>query len=187
MLCDKCKKNEATFHKSVMINGKGYETNLCDACAREMNFDTDFDFNDVFDFGFDGQKRYNSIASEFFDDFMGLDDFFAPNTVFLERNTKKCPNCHSTFNDFLRTGKLGCDRCYDEFQEEIRDMLENMDNPTDLDLEIGTELNKIQPSKLDELTKEFNKAIEEERYEDAGKLKQQINELRKDDDKKENN
>jgi protein-arginine kinase activator protein McsA len=65
-------------------------------------------------------------------------------------------------------------------------MLENMDNPTDLDLEIGTELNKIQPSKLEELTKEFNKAIEDERYEDAGKIKQQINELRKEDEKENN-
>ena len=187
MLCDRCKKKEATFHKSVIVNGKGFETNLCESCAKEMNLDADFDFSDVFDFGFDSQKRYNNIASELFNDFMSLDDFFTPNMMFLERNTKKCSNCNSTFNDFLRNGKLGCDKCYDEFQEEIRDMLENMDNPTDLDLEIGTELNKIQPSKLEELTKEFNKAVEEERYEDAGKLKQQINELRKNEEGKENN
>lgn len=182
MLCERCKKNEATFHKSIYINGKGYETNLCENCARDINFDN-FEINDVFDFGFGDNRSYNNIASEFFDDFMRIDDFFSPTTMFLEKNTKKCPTCHSSFNDFLRTGKLGCNDCYETFQEEIRDMLENMDNPTDFDLEIGTELNKIQPSKLEELTKDFNKAVEEERYEDAGKLKQQINELRKDDEK----
>ena len=187
MLCERCKKNEATFHKSVYINGKGYETNLCEKCASEVNMIDGFDFDSTFDFGFDGidsafNKFENSLLGDFFDD-----NFFTP-TILLEKNTKKCPNCNSTFSDFLRRGKLGCNQCYDSFQEEIRDMLENMDNPTDFSLELGSEISKIQPTKLDELTAEFNKAIEEERYEDAGELKKKINELKdkNNDNKKEN-
>jgi len=185
MLCERCKKNEATFHKSVYINGKGYETNLCSKCANELNLNSDFDINtfnlDLTDF--DSPFGLNNrFLGEFFED----DDFFTP-TMLLEKNTKKCPNCKSTFSDFLRTGKLGCNECYDTFQDEIRDMLENMENPTDFKLEIDSELSKIQPTKLEQLTADFNKAIEEERYEDAGKLKQEINELNKDkDDLKEN-
>lgn len=180
MLCERCKKNEATFHKSIYINGKGFETHLCQDCAKEVDFDEDismkplnFNFNDEF-FGLE-----NQLINDFFDG-----EFFSP-MLLLEKNTKKCNNCGSTFNDFLRRGRLGCNNCYDVFQEEIRDMLENMENPMDLNLELGSELNKLNPEKseLEKLNDDFNKAIEEERYEDAGKLKKKINELR---DKNEN-
>jgi len=164
MLCDRCKKNVATFHKSVMINGEGYETHLCEECAKDMdlNMDIDMDFgfpNDIFDL---------------------INDNFGFNGLYLEKNTKKCPKCGSTFSDFLKRGKLGCSECYDTFNEEIRDMLENMDNPTDIDLDLNE-----TPSELTLLEDDFNKAIAEERYEDAGKLKEKINELKAKNDKKE--
>lgn len=166
MLCDRCKKNVATFHKSVMINGEGYETHLCEECAKDMDLNMDMDVD--MDFGF---------PNDIFD---LINDNFGFNGLYLEKNTKKCPKCGSTFSDFLKRGKLGCSECYDTFNEEIRDMLENMDNPTDIDLDL-TET----PSELTLLENDFNKAIAEERYEDAGKLKQKINELKDKNDKKE--
>ena len=166
MLCDRCKKNVATFHKSVMINGEGYETHLCEECAKDMDLNMDMDID--MDFGFPN------------DIFYLINDNFGFNGLYLEKNTKKCPKCGSTFSDFLKRGKLGCSECYDTFNEEIRDMLENMDNPTDIDLDL-TET----PSELTLLENDFNKAIAEERYEDAGKLKQKINELKDKNDKKE--
>ena len=166
MLCDRCKKNVATFHKSVMINGEGYETHLCEECAKDMDLNMDMDID--MDFGF---------PNDIFD---LINDNFGFNGLYLEKNTKKCPKCCSTFSDFLKRGKLGCSECYDTFNEEIRDMLENMDNPTDIDLDL-TET----PSELTLLENDFNKAIAEERYEDAGKLKQKINELKDKNDKKE--
>lgn len=33
MLCDRCKNNEATIHRKVIVNGVGYETHLCSMCA----------------------------------------------------------------------------------------------------------------------------------------------------------
>ncbi len=165
MLCDRCKKNVATFHKSVMINGEGYETHLCEKCANEMNLDIDFDMDLNFGFG-------NDI-------FDFINDNFGFNGLYLEKDTKKCPKCGSTFSDFLKRGKLGCSECYDTFNEEIRDMLENMDNPTDIDLSLNE-----APSELETLENDFNKAIAEERYEDAGKLKEKINALKNADSKK---
>lgn len=184
MLCERCKKNEATFHKSVYINGKGYETNLCSDCANEVGFNKEFAFDNDFSMGIDVERKFRNLERNFLSDFWD-DDFFAPPLV-LERNFKKCPECNSTFSDFLRRGKLGCDKCYDTFEEEIRDMLENMENPTDLNLEFDTEINKIAPTELDKLNDEFNKAITEERYEDAGEIKKKINQLRNKDNKKEN-
>lgn len=174
MLCERCKKNPATFHKSIIINGKGYETNLCSECARLVNFDDDINFDT--DFGFNGfAKKFDLLEKNFFNDFFNDDDFFTP-TMLIEKNNKYCPECKSTFYDFVRRGKLGCNKCYDTFESEIRDMLENMDNPMDLDLNIIETQNK--PTELDKLNDEFNKAIADERYEDAGEIKKKINEIR---------
>ena len=181
MLCDKCKKNEATFHKSVYINGKGYETNLCSDCVDSNDFNNDMLFDNDF---IDVKRKFRNLERDFLSDFWE-DDLFVPPLI-LQDNSKRCPNCKSSFNDFLRKGKLGCDKCYDAFEEEIRDMLENMDNPTDLKLEFDSEINKLTPTELDKLNEEFNKAISEERYEDAGELKKKINELNNKDDKEAN-
>lgn len=156
MLCDKCKKNQATFHKTVVINGDSYETHLCSHCV------------DLTDWGnWDG----------FGDDF--LPNFFEPihPFKFLDYNEKKCPTCKSTFRDFLRRGKLGCKDCYDTFEAEIRDMLENMESPIDIDLGIDDAVS----TKLSTLQAQLQKAVEEERYEDAGEIKKQIDKLKEDD------
>lgn len=181
MLCERCKKNNATFHKSVYINGKGYETNLCSECASIVDFHDDLSFNSSF--GLNLENEFKNFEREFFGNLFD-DSFFTP-TRMLEKNSKECPECGSTFSDFLRRGRLGCSKCYDTFEEEIRDMLENMDNPTDFNLDVGSELKKSVPTELDKLNEEFNKAIAEERYEDAGKLKKKINALRDNDGKKE--
>ena len=180
MLCDRCKKKEATFHKSIYINGNGFETHLCQDCAGEV------DFSDELNVGFNFENEFKQLEKEFMSDFFE-DSFFTP-ALRLERNTKKCDNCGSSFNDFLRRGKLGCSKCYDVFQDEIRDMLENMDNPMDFSLELGSELQKdikVEKSELEKLTDEFNQAIAEERYEDAGELKKKINKIREKSDNKE--
>ena len=45
MLCDKCKKNSATYFSTVNINGNVTETHLCAECASEVNT---FNFNSFF-------------------------------------------------------------------------------------------------------------------------------------------
>ncbi len=37
MICDNCKKNEATVHITKIINGVKQEHSLCDVCASELN------------------------------------------------------------------------------------------------------------------------------------------------------
>lgn len=157
MLCDKCKLKEATFHKTVVINGDGYETHLCPDCVGETDW-ADF------------ESWENDFMPNFFEPF---ENFGFP---FLSYEEKKCDKCKSTFKDFLRRGKLGCDKCYDTFESEIRDMLENMESPIDLDLGIE----EPKPSKLTQLENALRKAVEEERYEDAGELKKQIDKLKED-------
>ncbi len=158
MLCDKCKKNVATFHKTVMINGEGYETHLCSECANMED-----SFIDPFDI-------FNLPAMFVMDDDLLLEE------------SKHCPTCNSTFVDFLKRGKLGCKDCYATFEPEIRDMLENMQSPIDFDLDEFIE--STENAQLKQLEADFKKAIEEERYEDAGKIKGQITKLKNDNNAK---
>ena len=59
MNCDKCKKNDATCHYRMNINGRRAEYHLCADCAREMGIE-----QDVFsDFG--------SMFRDMFGDFFG--------------------------------------------------------------------------------------------------------------------
>lgn len=50
MLCDKCKKNQATYHRKTTINGVTTEEHLCTKCAMESN-PRAFDFGGFDDFG----------------------------------------------------------------------------------------------------------------------------------------
>ena len=48
MLCQNCKKNEATMHIKRVINGEATESHLCHNCAQSMNvggFFDDFSLN----------------------------------------------------------------------------------------------------------------------------------------------
>ncbi len=158
MLCDKCKKKEATFHKTIVINGDGFETHLCSNCVE----DTDW-------------ADFESWEDDFMPNFFEPFESFGFNRLGFEE--KKCDKCKSTFRDFLRRGKLGCDKCYDTFEIEIRDMLENMESPIDIDLGFD----EAQPSHIAQLERDLRKAIDEERYEDAGKIKKQIDKLKEED------
>ncbi|MBQ7798010.1 MAG: hypothetical protein IJ371_02700 [Clostridia bacterium] len=100
MLCDKCKKHEACYHSTLVINGEVKTTHLCENCATKEGV-----FN----------KTYNSIFDEFrsLTNFLGFDDF----------EDKTCPNCNWTLRQFKRLGMLGCDKCYDAFDEDIEDIV----------------------------------------------------------------
>ena len=66
MLCDKCKKNVATFHRSVSINGKGYETHLCAECAAHMESDPFVNaLTDMFDDSLEWNEKNREFVSVF--------------------------------------------------------------------------------------------------------------------------
>ena len=92
---------------------------------------------------------------------------------FLESNLKKlnvmdagCSVCGSTIDDIITTGKLGCPRCYEDHKEQIATNL-----PL---LHFGGRTHKGKsPKKLEDL---LEKAVKQERYEDAAVLRDRIKE-----------
>jgi len=162
MKCDKCKKYEACYHSTLVVNGEAKSTHLCEHCAQEEGVFT---------------KTYNSIFDEFrsLTNFLGFNDF----------DDKICPKCHWTLSQFKNNGLLGCSQCYDAFESEIEDIVRRLhpdiQNKADK-IEFNVEDKKkelTKEQKLINLKQDLQKAIKDERYEDAGVINKQIKKLEK--------
>lgn len=74
-----------------------------------------------------------------------------------------CPKCGKRFSHFVQSGYKGCDSCYSSFKTSLGKLTE--------DFEQG---NVTVESLIDDL----NRAILDERYEDAAKIRDQIMSLK---------
>ncbi|NLP45984.1 MAG: hypothetical protein GX347_02930 [Epulopiscium sp.] len=91
----------------------------------------------------------------------------------------QCPSCKMTYDEFKKTGKLGCENCYQVFEHYLYSLIKRMHGNTNhtgkLPQRAATDL-KLE-RKIRELKKELKTAIEEEAYEKAAQLRDQIRAL----------
>ena len=106
MKCSNCRQNEATVKFLQIVNGEKTELFLCENCAEEIGIDN-IDITIPMDF--------SSFISEFFDSF-GENELLSALT---ESKNEKCNNCGLSYDEFVKTGKLGCIDCYDVFRDRI--------------------------------------------------------------------
>lgn len=178
MLCSNCGKNEANVRYTRIINGEKTEFALCEECAKKMGLE-DIDFNIPINF--------SNFLSDFFDD-DNLLPSFANNTI------TKCPKCGLTYDDFVKNGKFGCAECYDSFSNKLDSILKNLHGTckhigrkpkniikkSDSKKEVQKVQEKIdeKQQQIDILNKDLQKAIKEERYEDAAKIRDELKKLK---------
>ncbi len=160
MLCDKCKKNTATVFYKQVINGEVTEMNLCADCANSMGTKMSMSFDNIF--------------QGFLDGFLGNE---VPNKS--NSHVFKCPSCSTTFEDFRNTGRFGCVDCYNTFREQILPLLKNVHGSNihtgKLPQKSGEEF--LLKRKLEDLKLSLRKAIENEEYEEAAHIRDEIREL----------
>ena len=104
MLCDKCRKNEASVHLTQIVEGKTLKADLCKACAGESGVQDATGF---------------SLA----DLLLGLG---AADEIKTEGAGARCPTCGLTQTDFKRTGRLGCATCWETFAVGLATLLKAM-------------------------------------------------------------
>ena len=187
MLCQNCGKNEVTFRYTQIVNGVKKEMALCDKCARELGLDN---------MDFSMPISMSSFLGDMLNEYSS--DMFMP--TFGNVTTVKCKDCGTSYNDFIETGRLGCASCYDIFENRIDALLRNIQGATRhvgrISKYIGeanennveNQFNwknkedkkvkkvKKEKNKLEQLKEDLNKAIKEERYEDAAKIRDEIKE-----------
>jgi len=166
MLCEKCKKNIATVHYQKVVNGNKTEYHLCNDCAKQLNINTEINFN------------FNNMFEDFLGGFIGLghDDWFSA-------NQGGCNSCGNTLLDFKNSGKLGCADCYTTFEDQFDEILRNVQgNNRHIGKIPGRIRNYInQPVKeeteVDKLKSKLNELVKNEEYEQAAKIRDEIKKL----------
>ena len=93
----------------------------------------------------------------------------------MDDSELSCPNCGYTLTDFKSTGLLGCSQCYDVFRDII---IANLEKTQPNTTHIGKTLDEDNLSdlelKIKKLEIQLKQAVNEEDYELASRLKQQI-------------
>lgn len=151
--CNECNKKEATVFLTQIVDGKMQKMNFCEACAQK--------------------KGINDPAGFALTELLlglGLTQDVAPTTELT------CSACGFTQAQFKKTGRLGCDACYDLFIEELTPMLRNM-HPSLAHVgktprRFAQEQKKQESTKL--LEEQLQQAIAAEEYEKAAQLRDEL-------------
>ncbi len=167
MLCQNCKRNEATTHIKSVINGEATQSHLCSACAQNLGMSSFFD-----DFNFNLPGLFASL----FDD-----GIFALGEGRLDR----CEKCGCTFDDIIKSGKVGCADCYEKFYSKLLPSLQRIHGKvshTGKSAKKAPEAPKAKEPTVEErissLEKEMTKAIEEQNFERAAVIRDEIKALK---------
>lgn len=169
MLCQVCKKREAVIHITEYIGGIKKELHICEECAKEL--------------GVIGMLREMDIPV---DENMvkKLFEIMVQGGVVTASTVEKkegCPKCGLTLKEFKETGLLGCPECYVTFKDEINPYILNVHGSIKhVGKKKGEKYVALSPveKEIKRLKRELEVAVEEERYEDAAKIRDKIKMLK---------
>ena len=160
MLCDNCKKRQATVRYEENINGEKKSINLCSICSNKLG-----------------------ILSHNFMDNMLFSFFDEPLSIGYEKiEENKCPKCGWSFSDYAKTGLLGCGECYRTFESKLSPIVQKI-HGKECHIKINKNVTKKKEkadgnkNEIDDLRQELNKAIEKEEYEKAAEIRDKIKKL----------
>ncbi len=162
MLCQDCGKREATVHLTQVINDEKVELHLCRECAEKRRFHTPF-------------EGVPFPLAEFLAGMLDQSLIKKPGKA----SDKKCPTCGMYFSDFSKTGRLGCGNCYAVFKSQLNDLLRKIHGSTQHQGKVPFTPGDVMKPLREErkLQEQLKKAVEEEDFEKAAKLRDRIKAL----------
>ncbi len=178
MKCDVC-ENEATVFLTQIINGQMTTVNLCENCSKAKGVTEETGF--------------------------GLAEAFLSPSHRAESDSMEivCDACGFTASQLKKIGRMGCPECYAAFRDGLDGLLRNMHKGTRHVGKRPSSTSSVAPQMLPrqrtasvkeappvapppvqappvdiaQLRAELDLAVREERYEDAAKLKSEIENL----------
>ena len=165
MLCDECKRNNASIHLVSIVNGEKKERHICQECSKKLGTNSfmSFSWGDVFPTAFGFENTPSSA---------------------------RCSVCGTTLEDVTRKGLLGCPSCYTNLRSGIMPIIGRVQNrsrhsgraPTgyeapklDKPLEATPQVAEDTPE--GKLKAELAEAISLEEYERAALIRDKIKSL----------
>jgi protein arginine kinase activator len=158
MLCCVCKEREAKVHLTQIQGDKMQKVDLCEDCASKQGV------NDPAGFSL-ADLLLGLGASQEIDQSGGTD--------------LKCPRCGFTQADFKKAGRLGCADCYATFAEGLEGLLKTMHKGTRHVGKVPTAMqqSRDQAERFKVLQKKLSKAVEDENFEQAALLRDELRQL----------
>jgi len=153
MKCQRCPK-QATLHITEVLGEERFEElHLCEDCAKKYLYEP-------------VQQQQNKKP--------GKADAHTDDPA-----SKQCEACGVKFVEFRNTGRLGCPHDYEAFREELLPLVESIHGDTQ---HVGKSPRRLPKTKSDQieladLRKRLQKAVLEEDYEVAARLRDRIRQL----------
>lgn len=162
MKCDSCQEKATVFYTQI-TDGKLKKFVLCEACAEAKGITNP-----------DGLLMADELLGKA-PEKQEATDFFP------FESQEKCNTCGFTLEDFQKVGRLGCPDCYHAFAREIAQRLPSMHKGQTHTGYMPEGLVKQQALRQErsKLTAQLDKAVADENYEEAAKLRDRIEELGK--------
>jgi len=125
----------------------------------------------------DGKKEENTFqgVSDFLDGIMKAIIKNAPTNI---PNKEPCPRCGTTIKDILDSTKLGCPYCYEHYSNELRAILSHSHDGATKHVGKVPKNWKPPEENLEQLEAKMQKAVENEDYEEAARLRDKIKKLK---------
>lgn len=180
MLCDECNENQAQITYTTIQDNQVKEVHLCHECMHKH-------FSQELQIPFFQDPSMGGFMEQIFSLFASQG---GQETVEIS-----CPYCSHTLNEFQKTSLLGCQHCYESFKEELEKIIPRLqgssqhvgyvpENFEDRKKQARSQEDRIQETlepqsleKIEELKNRLKEAIDQERYEEAALLRDQIKEL----------
>jgi protein arginine kinase activator len=159
MLCCICKEREATVHYTKIDGDKVQKVDLCEECSKTkgVNDPVGFELADLL-LGLGASKEIEQASG-------GAE--------------LKCVRCGFTQADFKKAGRLGCSECYKTFADGLEGLLKTMHKGTKHVGKVPEALRQSRElsDRLKQLQKRLTKAVEEENFEQAAALRDEIKQM----------
>ena len=164
MLCDDCKQNAVSVHITQITNNQKVDKHLCNHCAKKYG---------NLGFALNSQVSVHDFLKNMFSHSSTADT--------VPKASTACKNCGMTYQDFSRSGKFGCSVCYSSFGNRIEPLLRRIHGGTahtgKIPRRAGGELEIRQ--RLKKLRHDLERHIEQEEYEQAAQVRDQIRTIEK--------
>jgi protein arginine kinase activator len=169
MLCQECHNANASVHVKRREGDEEVSVHLCRACAQKMGW------NDPLE---DAKFPLAQFISSMMQDMTS--------GVARERADEvdaKCSECGLSFQEFSRTGRLGCGHCYESFRASMQELLRRIHGNTTHEGRRPQHAPKqvkepSQSATLKQLKTDLDRAISDEDFERAAKLRDEIREFK---------
>mgnify|MGYP003397495172 FL=1 len=168
MICEHCKERHANVTVTQVQNGEKMERHYCEVCASKFH-----------PFQFDLKDEPISLQ-QFITNWFGSPlKQTTKEGQSLQNKPKNCPTCEMSYSQFLKKGKFGCASCYATFKPYLPPMFNKLHagtkhKPTSEEMLSPRRQIQLQ---VQQMREQIKVAIEEERFEDAAKLRDEIKAL----------